>query len=85
MEGVHVQRIEQPPYSPELNPAERVLKHLRARIEGKTYGLLEAKQAAVETELKKRAADPEKVKRLVWLGMDSCALATITGSKTVVA
>ena len=55
-EGVRVQRIEQPPYSPELNPAERVFEHLRAQVEGKTYGSLEAKKAAVEAELKKLAA-----------------------------
>ncbi len=63
-EGVHLQQIEQTSYSPELKPAERVFEYLRAQIEGKTYGSLEAKKAAVEAELKKLAADPEKVKRL---------------------
>jgi hypothetical protein len=32
-EGVHVQRIEQPPYSSELNPAERVFEPMRAQTE----------------------------------------------------
>jgi hypothetical protein len=50
-EGVHVQRIEHPPYSLELNPAERVFEPMRAQIEGKTYGSLEAKKAAVEAEV----------------------------------
>jgi hypothetical protein len=80
-----VQRIEQPPYSPELNPAERVFEHLRAQIEGKTYGSLEAKKAAVEAELKKLAADPEKVKRLAGWEWILGAMATIPGSNTVVA
>jgi len=83
-EGVHVQRIEQPAYSPELNPAERVFEYLRAQIEGKTYGSLEAKKAAVEAELQKLAADPEKVKRLVGWEWILGALATIPGSNTVV-
>jgi hypothetical protein len=61
---VPVQRIEQPAYSPELNPAERVFEYLRSRIEGKTYGSLEAKKAAVEQEVQQVAADGEQIKRL---------------------
>lgn len=61
---VELVRIQQPAYSPELNPAERIFEELRARVEGEVYGTLEAKQAAVETELEKLAADPERVKRL---------------------
>jgi len=61
---VQAKRIEQPPYSPELNPAERVFEHLRGEVEGKAYGTLAAKTAAVETELKQLAATPERVKRL---------------------
>jgi transposase len=34
-----------PPYSPELNPAERVFEEVRRWTEGKVYGSLEAKQA----------------------------------------
>ena len=63
-EDVKVQRIEQPPYSPELNPAERIFEHLRAKIEGKVYGTIAAKKAAVEVELEKLANDPETVKSL---------------------
>ncbi len=84
-EGVRVQRIEQPAYSPELNPAERVFEHLRAQVEGKTYGSLEAKKAAVEAALKKLAADLEKVKRLVGWEWILGALATIPDSNMVVA
>lgn len=62
--AVKVHRVEQPPYSPELNPAERVFEYLRSQIEGKVYGTIEAKQQAVEVELQKLATDSEKVKSL---------------------
>ena len=61
---VDVKLIEQPPYSPELNPSERVFEELRRKVEGKVYGDIEAKKAAIERELQQLAADPEKVKSL---------------------
>lgn len=61
---VPVKRIEQPPYSPELNPAERIFEYLRDTVEGKVYGTVAAKQQAVETELEKLAAAPEVVRSL---------------------
>lgn len=61
---VPVKLIEQPPYSPELNPAERVFEYLRSKVEGKVYGELELKKAAIETELAQLATDPAKVKSL---------------------
>lgn len=63
-EHVDVQFIEQPPYSPELNPAERVFQYLRSKVEGQVYGTIAAKQAAIEAELEKLAADPNRVKSL---------------------
>lgn len=33
-----VKQIERPPYSPELNPAERIFEYLRDEIEGVIYG-----------------------------------------------
>jgi hypothetical protein len=63
-EEVSVGRIFQPPYSPELNPAERVFEFLRERVEGVVYGTLYNKKAAVEAELEKLAADPERIKLL---------------------
>ena len=57
--------IEQPAHSPELNPAERVGEWLRKKIEGKVFGTIWHKMAAVEQALRELAADPEKVKRLV--------------------
>jgi len=56
--------IEQPPYSPELNPVERIFEELRAEIEGVVYGAIEEKVAAVERLLEELDADPERVKSL---------------------
>jgi hypothetical protein len=61
---VNACRIQQPPYSPELQPVERIFQYLRARIEGIVYGDLDAKKEAVEDELRKLAACPEKVQSL---------------------
>lgn len=57
--------IEQPASSPELNPAERIGEAIRAKTEGKVYGTIWKKMAAVEVFLRELAADPERVKRLV--------------------
>ncbi len=62
-QDVPVQRLFQPAYSPELNPAERLFELLRARIESLVYGTLAAKQAAVEAELRTFAADPDRVRQ----------------------
>ncbi len=63
-EAIPVQRIEQPAYSPELNPAERVFEWLRSQIEGVVYGTLEAKREAVERALNDLNASPERIRRL---------------------
>jgi DDE superfamily endonuclease len=57
-------RVALPAYAPELNPAERVFEALRARLEGRVYDSLEAKQAEAEAYLQELAADPELVKQL---------------------
>ena len=56
--------IQQPPYAPELNPAERVFEELRQAIEGERYATIQAKVAAVDRELTQLAATPERVRRL---------------------
>jgi transposase len=61
-------RLALPSYSPELNPAERVFEEIRARVEGKVYASLAAKQAEVETYLKDLAGDREQVKSLCGWG-----------------
>jgi len=53
-----------PPYSPELDPAERVFRYLRPKIEGRVYPSLRAKQIAVEHHLRQLAADRKRVKSL---------------------
>jgi hypothetical protein len=63
--AVGIPLIEQPPYAPELNPAERVFEELRAGIEGVVYPSLDDKVAAVEAILEELDADPERVKRLI--------------------
>ena len=56
--------IEQPPYAPELNPAERVFEELRAEIEGIVYPTIDAKVEAVEAILTELDADPERLRSL---------------------
>lgn len=61
---IGVRLIEQPPYSPELNPSERVFEELRRVVEGKVYGDIEKKKAVIEREIRRLAADPERVRNL---------------------
>ncbi len=56
--------ITQPPYSPELNPAERVFEAIRAEIEGKVYPTIAARQDTVAQLLKTLSASPERIKSL---------------------
>jgi len=60
-QDVNAKLIEQPPYSPELNPAERVFEYLRSKIEGQVYGTIVVKKQAVEVELRELSAAPEKI------------------------
>jgi hypothetical protein len=63
--------LEQPPYAPELNPAERVFEHLRAQIEGRVYPSLDAKVAAVDALLEELDAHPARVRSLAgWAWID---------------
>jgi hypothetical protein len=57
--------VEQPAYSPELNPAERVFEEVRRVVEGLVYGDIENKMAVVDSFLRELASDPERLKRLV--------------------
>lgn len=60
-----------PPYSPELNPAERVFRELRPKIEGRVYPSLQAKIAEVESILREWEADPASIRSLAgwtWIG-----------------
>ena len=53
-----------PPYSPELNPAERLFEEVRRRVEGQAYATLADKVAAVQAFLEELDADPARVRRL---------------------
>lgn len=53
-----------PPYSPELNPPERLFEAIRAEVEGEVYADLEAKCARVDTILDRWDAHPEQVRSL---------------------
>ena len=68
---VGVTLVAQPPYAPELQPAERVFEELRRAVEGQVYASLDEKVAAVERELRALAADPARVKSLAgWQWID---------------
>ena len=62
--GVGLPLIGLPPYSPELNPAERVFEEVRRWIEGKVYPSLEDKVAAVEAYLTELEWNPDRVRGL---------------------
>jgi DDE superfamily endonuclease len=55
-----------PPYSPELNPAERVFEEVRREIEGKVYSTLEDKMRAAAEFLTELESNPERVRSLTW-------------------
>jgi transposase len=62
--GVGLPLIGLPPYSPELNPAERVFEEVRRWIEGKVYPSLEDKVAAVAAYLTELESNPDRVRGL---------------------
>jgi hypothetical protein len=71
--------VQQPAYAPELNPAERVFQELRRAVEGKVYATLEEKVAAIDAELWKWDAGPERVRHLAgwaWIRHALAQLAT---------
>ncbi len=53
-----------PPYSPELNPAERLFEVIRAAIEGEVYADLSAKCARVDTILAHWDSHPDQVRSI---------------------
>ena len=56
--------VELPPYSPELNPAERLFEEIRRRVEGHVYATLDEKVVAVEAFLEELDAAPARVRGL---------------------
>lgn len=64
MRAVGLPLVALPPYSPELNPAERLFEEVRRRVEGTVYATLADKVDAVEAFLHELDADPARVRRL---------------------
>ena len=58
-------RISLPPYSPELNPAERIFREIRREIEGIVYPSLSAKQYAINRFLRRLHADKTRLRELI--------------------
>jgi transposase len=69
--------IELPPYSPELNPAERLFEEVRRRVEGRLYATLADKVAAVTAFLEELDADPQRVRRLCGWDWITAAVAAL--------
>ncbi len=75
-------RIPLPPYSPELNPAERIFEEVRRHVEGKVYPSLQAKEAAIDQVLRRLRADKARLKRLIGWDWINHALAQLPDLQT---
>ncbi len=64
VQSIDFRLVLQPSYAPELNPAERVFEELRRAVEGRVYATLEEKVAAIDAELRKWDAEPDRVRHL---------------------
>lgn len=64
VESMGLPTIVQPPYSPELNPAERVFEEVRRWVEGRLYLSVEDKVEAVNAYLGELDSDPGRVRSL---------------------
>lgn len=69
-----------PPYSPELNPAERVFEEVRRWTEGKVYPSLEAKAEAVTSYLTQLESNPDAIRSLAGWDWIEDALQTLPTS-----
>jgi len=66
-----------PPYSPELNPAERLFEEIRRRFEGRVYATLDDKLAEVQAFLEELDADPPRIRRLCGWDWINAAIASL--------
>ena len=71
-----------PPYSPELNPAERLFEEIRRRVEGRVYATLDDKADDVQAFLEQLDADPPRVRRLCGWDWINAAIATLPAPLT---
>ena len=65
MGEVGFERIFLLPYSPELNPCERVFEWLRAKIEGEVYASLAHKRYTIEQHLRGLNHDKAGLQQLI--------------------
>jgi len=65
VKDIDIVMVNQPPYSPEVNPPERLFEELRREIEGDVYGTIDDKIAKVDAFLNQLASDPARVKQLL--------------------
>ena len=62
IEGIN--SIVQPPYSPELNPVERIFQEMRRWTDGRVYESIEEKMSAADHFMRGLASDPRRVQSL---------------------
>lgn len=60
--------INLPPYSPELNPAERFFEEIRKATANQIFETLEAQETIIEEAVKNLSADNDKMRRLLCYG-----------------
>lgn len=61
-EGIVPVRL--PPYSPELNPAEQIFRHLRRRLANRIFATIAEMQDALVAEMQRLWAHPTVVTRM---------------------
>jgi transposase len=77
MGEIGFERIFLLPYSPELNPCERIFEWLRAKIEGEVYKSLEHKRYVIEQHLRRLSSNKNSLRQLIeweWIqnAFDTC-------------
>ena len=83
--AVGVPLVGLPPYSPELNPAERLFEEIRRQVEGRVYATLADKVAAVNDVLHALDADPARVRRLCGWTWINTAIASLPAPQEIAA
>jgi hypothetical protein len=83
--AVGIPLIALPPYSPELNPAERLFEEVRRHVEGRVYATLADKVAAVNAFLDDLDADPARVRSLCGWDWITTAIASLPDPQEKVA
>lgn len=71
-----------PPYSPELNPVERVGDLIRDATGNRVFGSLKDMEKAIEKEIKPLWSDPQRVRSLVGDGWIRSQVNAISGRET---